>query len=207
MIENKLIAKKRLETGKGPSRRLRVQDELPAVIYSKGENTLGVIISPKETSKILHGPLRRNSLIELSVEGESKVRTVMVKERQIHPTKRTLVHVDFVQVNLKTPVVVAVPVKLFGKSESVTLGGKMDHVLHKMRISCLPNAVPEAINIDITHLPFGSTHTKDVVLPEGIALAEKPRVVVLTIKKPRGAAKEEEAAGAPAKGAAKPKGK
>lgn len=206
MIENKLIAKKRLETGKGPSRRLRMNEELPAVIYAKGQEALSVMICPRETSKILLGPLRRNTLIEMSIEGESKKRTVMVKERQIHPTKRSLVHVDFVEVNLKEPVVVSVPVKLFGKSESVTLGGKMDHVLHKMRVNALPNAVPEVINIDITSLPFGSTHTKDVILPEGTTLAEKPRVVVLTIKKPRGAAKEEETAAA-GKGAAKPKGK
>lgn len=206
MIENKLVAKKRAEIGKGPSRRLRMKDELPAIVYSKGDKAISVVICPKETGKILQGPLRRNSLIELSIEGDKK-RPVMVKERQIHPTKRTLVHVDFVEVSLKEPVTVAVPVKLFGKSESVTLGGKMDHVLHKMRVSCLPNAVPEVINIDITALPFGSTHTKDVLLPEGVSLAEKPRVVVLTIKKPRGAAKEEEGQAAQGKGAAKPKGK
>jgi hypothetical protein len=57
----------------------------------------------------------------------------------------------------------------------------------------LPSKIPEYLNVDVTDLPFGSTHTKDVILPEGLTLAEKPRVVVLTIKKPRGAAKEEEA--------------
>lgn len=211
MIENKLSAKKRPETGKGPARRLRMKEELPAVIYSKGRDATPVVICPREASKILHGPLRRNTLIEMSVEGESKKRTVMVKERQIHPTRRSLVHIDFAEVSLNEPVTVAIPVKLFGKSEAITLGGKLDHVLQKIRVSCLPNAIPEVINIDISPLPFGSTHTKDVPLPEGLKLAEKPRVVVLTIKKPRGAAKEEEAAqaqgAAPAKAAAKPKAK
>jgi large subunit ribosomal protein L25 len=219
MTEHKLIAKKRLETGKGPSRRLRMADELPAVLYARGQDTVPIIVSPKETTKILRGPLKRNAIIELAIEGDSKKRIVMVKERQIHPTKRGLSHVDFVEVDLKRPVTISVPVKLSGKSESVTLGGKLDHVLQKMRVSCLPGEIPEFIHVDVTDLPFGSTHTKDVLLPEGLKNAEKPRVVVLTIKKPRGATKEEgenapaaapKAAAAPAKAPAKapaPKGK
>lgn len=208
MSENNLSAKKRLETGKGPSRRLRMSEELPAVIYARGKDSLPITVCPRETTKILRGPLRRNAIIELALEGEAQHRMVMVKERQIHPTRRVLTHVDFVEVDLKRPVTVKVPVILSGKSEAVTLGGKLDHVLQKMHISCLPGNIPEQIVIDISQLPFGSTHTKDVPLPEGIKLAEKPRVVVLTIKKPRGAAKEETAApAAGGKGAAKPAAK
>ncbi len=208
MSENNLVAKTRTETGKGPSRRLRMNEELPAVIYSGGKESLPVIVCPRETTKILRGSLKRNAIIEIGIEGEAKKRMVMVKERQIHPTRRVLTHVDFVEVDLKKPVTVSVPVILSGKSESVTLGGKLDHVLQKMRISCLPGSIPENINVDISNLPFGSTHTKDVPLPEGIKLAEKPRVVVLTIKKPRGATKEEATAAAPVgKGAAKPAAK
>ena len=194
-MENKLSAKKRPQTGKGPSRRLRMNEELPAVLYARGQETVPVIVCPRETTRILRGPLKRNVIIELAIDGEAKNRMVMVKERQIHPTRRMLTHVDFVEVDLKRPVVVSVPVILNGKSESVTLGGKLDHVLQKMRISCLPDAIPENIAVDVTDLPFGSTHTKDLALPQGIKLAEKPRVVVLTIKKPRGTKEE---AGAPA---------
>lgn len=190
MIDNNLVAKKREKLGKGPSRKLRLNDELPAVVYSKGKDALSIIIDPRKTTKILKGPLRRNTVIKLDLENKSL--NVMVKERQIHPTRRNLTHVDFVEVDLKEPVIVSVPVILSGKSETVTLGGKLDHVLMKMKISSLPDRIPESINVDITNLPFGSTHAENVSLPEGITNAEKPRVVVLTIKKPRGAAKEEE---------------
>lgn len=201
MSEHKLVAKKRLELGKGPARRLRMKEELPAILYAKGETSMPITVCPRETTRVLRGPLRRNVLISLEIEGDKKARHVMVKERQIHPTRRDLTHVDFVEVDLKKPVVASVPVILTGKSESVVQGGKLDHVLQKMRVSCLPNSIPENIVIDTTDLPFGSTHTSDVALPEGLKLAEKPRVVVLTIKKPRGAAKDEEGQ-APAPGAA-----
>jgi large subunit ribosomal protein L25 len=187
-----LSAKKRLSLGKGPARRLRLNEELPAVIYAKGKDTLPIIINPRQTTKLLKGPLRRNVVIQLNVEGSPNV-NVMVRERQIHPTRRNLTHIDFVEVDLNKPVVVSVPVKLTGKSEAVTLGGKLDHVLTKMKISCLPMNIPEALNVDISDLSFGSTHAENIKLPQGLSNAEKARVVVLTIKKPRGAAKEEEA--------------
>lgn len=202
MSENVLPAKIREKLGKGPARRLRMNDELPAVVYKKGKESLPIIVSPRITTKLLLGPFRRNVVINLQIEGDKeKNRLVMVKERQIHPVRRSLSHVDFVEIDAKVPVTVAVPLKLIGKSESVTLGGKLDHVLTKMKVSCLAAKIPEYIDVDISNLPFGSTHTKEIALPAGIELAEKPRVVVLTIKKPRGAAKEEEAA---KEGAAKP---
>jgi len=192
MTNNILTAQKRQVLGKGPSRRLRMDNQLPAVVYAKGKETVSIIIDPRQTTKLLMGPLRRNVVIKLDVEGQNS--NVMVRERQIHPTRRSLTHVDFVEIDLNKPVVVSVPVTLSGKSEAVTLGGKLDHVLHKMKISCLPANIPEIINVDISDLSFGSTHAENINLPEGLCCAEKPRVVVLTIKKPRGAAKEEEAA-------------
>jgi large subunit ribosomal protein L25 len=194
-------ATKRDELGKGPSRRWRMQDKLPAVVYTSQKDAFPIIVCPREMTKIMRGPLRRNTVITLQIEGD-KARSVMIKERQIHPVRRNLVHIDFVEVDMKKPVLASVPLRLSGKSESVTMGGKLDQILQKMKISCLPNAIPEFIDINITNLPFGSTHCENIPLPEGLKLAEKPRVVVLTIKKPRGAAKEDEAAAkdaAPAK--------
>lgn len=208
VVENKLSASVRQELGKGPSRRLRSDKKIPAVLYTKGQPSLNLVVCPKEATRLLMGPLRRNTVINLALDNGGKVanKLVMVRERQIHQTRRDLIHADFVEVDAKVPVSVSVPVKLTGKSETVTTGGKMDHVLQKIRISCLPHQIPEIIEVDITHLPFGSMHASDVKLPEGATLVEKPNNVVLTIKKPRGATKEEEAAkegGAPAKGGKK----
>lgn len=197
-MEHQLTAQKRLEIGKGPSRRLRVKHKLPAVLYGLDKQSIPLVICPKETSKILRSPLKRNTLINLHIEGDNNNRHVMIKERQIHPTKRDLTHVDFIEVNLDKKVLVSVPVLLTGRSEAMIQGGKLDHVLQKMRIHCLPHKVPEAINVDVTNLSFGSTHTSNITLPEGASLAEKPNVVVLTIKKPRGAKEEEAKQASPA---------
>ena len=195
MSEIVLVAKLRENSGKGPSRKMRMQGEIPAVVYAKNQETLSISICPKQTAKAFLGPLRRNILVQLQVQGTKPVnKTVMLKDRQLHPIKREPIHVDFVEVDPSKPVVVCVPLKLVGKSEAVTMGGKMEQVLNKIHVRCLPNIVPQNIEIDLSTIGLGSTHAENVVLPQGLELAEKAKkVVVLTIKKPRGStAKEEE---------------
>ncbi len=188
----------RSSLGKGPARRLRAEEKLPAVLYGQGQKTVSITVCPKETAKVLLSPMRKNSVIDLELYDDSdKVlgkKLVMIKERQIHKTKRSLIHVDFVEIDKNKPVNVSVPVILNGKNEAIVQGGKLDHVLQKIKIACLPEAIPHNVEVDIGELGFGSTHASDIKLPEGVKLAEKPRVVLLTIKRPRGTAKEGEEA-------------
>ena len=203
MSENKLDAVVRTLTGKGAARKSRKAGRLPAVVYSKGQDTLGVEVSPRELTHILRRPLRRNALIELAVEGDS-TRHVMVRDIQKHPVRRDLVHVDFVQVDPSKEVIVEVPVALQGRAKSVVAGGKLEQVRRFVTVSCLPTVIPAQIDVDITDLPFGSTRTANIALPNGLTLQDDPALSVITIKAPRGkqAAEEEEgeAAAAPAQG-------
>ena len=201
MSENKLDAVVRTLTGKGAARKSRKAGRLPAVVYSKGQDTLGVEVSPRELTHILRRPLRRNALIELAVEGDA-TRHVMVRDIQKHPVRRDLVHVDFVQVDPSKEVIVEVPVTLQGRAKSVVAGGKLEQVRRFVTVSCLPTVIPAQIDVDITDLPFGSTRTANIALPNGLTLQDDPALSVITIKAPRGkqAAEEEEgeAAAAPA---------
>ncbi len=67
-----LQAKKRVLLGKGPARRLRMNEELPAVVYSYGQETLPITLSPREISKMLRGPLRRNIVINLEIADDKE---------------------------------------------------------------------------------------------------------------------------------------
>lgn len=182
-------------TGKGPSHRLRHAGLLPAIVYGKEKEATAIAISPKETTKALQSPLRRNIMMHLHLQNENgtevKSKTVMVRDIQIHPTKRSLTHIDFVEINIDEPVAVNVPLFLFGKSTSVVAGGKLDQIRQRILVNVLPTAIPEKIELDITDLPFGSTHASAVNLPAGVTLADAPNTPVVTIKIPR-ADKEED---------------
>lgn len=198
----------RLDTGKGPSRKLRMAGHIPAVVYGGGSKALAVAVSPKESTKILQGPLRRNVMIHLNLEQSDgtgrETKTVMVRDLQIDPVRRNLTHLDFVEINAKEPIEVSVPLILIGKSKSVLAGGQLDQIKHALKIKVMPSDVPVKFELDITDLEFGSTPASAIKLPAGCELAEAELNTVVSIHVPRedkNAAVAADAA-APAAGAA-----
>ncbi len=186
---NLLKATQRNETGKGASHRLRAKGLVPGIVYQGGAEALSISLHPSEASKLLLTPLKRNVLIHLEVsDANSKKlynKPVMVRDLQVHPTRRTLTHIDFMGIEVKNPVIASVPLKLSGKCLAVVDGGKLDQIVKKLQVSCLANKIPESITLDVTHLKFGSTHAEDVALPEGLSLAMPAKQPVVTIKIPK----------------------
>ncbi len=212
-----LFAEFRGQTGKGPSHRLRKAGQIPAIVYSGGKEATSIAVSPKDATRMLKGPLRRNQMIHLhltdSTAGKALTKTVMVRDLQIDPVRRDLKHVDFIEVNPKLPMKVAIPLILIGKSTAVTTGGgKLDQIKRAIHVRVLPGEIPEKVELDVTDLKFGSTHASEVKLPSGVALEEDPLEAVVTIRIPKAEKEEAEAtpvagaapavAGAPAAGAA-----
>jgi large subunit ribosomal protein L25 len=167
----------RTEHGKGAARRARNADLVPGVVYGLGE-TLGVTVSPKALTKAVTGPLRRNELLELSLKdaaGKVTTKFVMVKELQAHPIRRTAVHVDFLEVRKDKPVVAAIPVVLTGKSKAATAGAAQRLISRVLRVSVLPESIPESIQFDTTEAGFGVIRAKAVTLPKGLTLVGRSR--------------------------------
>lgn len=198
---NELSGVLRDATGKGPSHRLRAAGLLPAIVYGGGKSATSVAISPKEATKMLLSPLRRNILIHLNLKNakgvDQKVKTVMVRDLQIDPVRRTLLHIDFVETNPKEPVAVNVPLVTFGKAKSVTAGGKLEQIRQTIRVKVLPGDVPQKIELDVTDLEFGSTPASALNLPKGVTLVDPPHSAIVTIKIPR-ADKDDEGTATPA---------
>jgi large subunit ribosomal protein L25 len=195
MSENNIIATIRTKTGKGESTKLRAKGLTPAVVYSKGTQTTSITISPKEISKILLSPKRRNSIINLDLQDANNKsvgkKTVITRDLQVEPVKRTLSHIDFMEIDPKLPIAVKVPLTLIGKNQHITAGGKLELVKKFITVSCLPNLIPDNITFDISDISFGATLASAIGLPEGLNLAEDENGVFITIKMPRTTEKEE----------------
>lgn len=203
---NVIHAQVRSTAGKGSARKDRRAGLLPAIVYSGGRDASSICVYPREIGKLLHSPLRRNVLIELDVKDENgkdlKPKTVMVRDLQVHPVKRDLLHMDFVEIDPTQPVTVKVPIQLTGKSKAVTAGGKLEQVLHQLSVKSLPADIPASIAIDITDLKMGSTHASDLEIPAGLELATSSKAAILNIKIPKSAEEEEAAEAAAAEAAA-----
>ncbi len=180
-----LQATGRSEFGKGPVRRLRREGFIPAVVYAKGKPTFAVSVSPAQASRILQGPTRRNVLIELHLrekpDAQEQKHAVMVRDLQVDPVKRSLTHIDFIEVDPDKEVSMPVPLKLLGRSKQVIAGAKLRQLQRFVSVSCLPKNAPEHIELDITELPLGKTPAQAMPLPQGVRLSCDPQLYVVSI--------------------------
>ncbi|MBI5234296.1 MAG: 50S ribosomal protein L25 [Deltaproteobacteria bacterium] len=186
MEQVRLSAKTREALGKGHTGRLRMNKEVPAVLYGPSlKKNINLSLNYKEVDKILHGIGGGNVLINLAVLGEDKPRIAMFKEISRHPLKETYLHVDLLEIAMDRVVAVDVPVHLAGKSKGVLLGGIMQHELRKIKVECLPSFIPSSIDVDVTELGIGqSIHIKDIALAEGIKALSDANLTVVSVVAP-----------------------
>ena len=155
-----LEAVKRTGKGKNEARRLRASGKVPAVVYGAqkaGDKVapVPVAVSPKEMMRILHSASGVNTLITLTVPGESTQR-VLVKEFQLDPVTQHLLHADFYRVNLERKITVTVPLVLHGEAKGVKQQDGVLEFLHKeVEVECLPTEIPEHLDIDVSELELG----------------------------------------------------
>jgi large subunit ribosomal protein L25 len=201
----KLNATRRTESGKGSSRRLRRNAQIPAVAYGRELAATTVAVSPKALLSVLTSPHGQNAVVELDVEGAEKL-TVMVRDYAYHPLTRDLMHVDFVQVKLDQPVDVEVPFVCTGKAKGLVAGGILQQIFRRIPIRALPEKIPLHVEVDVTDLDMGeSLKANQIKLSEGVKVRLPDDQTVVVIATPEKVVEEEtKVPGAAAAGAAAP---
>ena len=183
--EARLKATPREGTGKGENRKLRATGRVPGVVYGHNETTRSVSLDAHELQVLFSKISVENTVIKLSIEGEKGEVQALVREVQSNPVKGDVVHVDFLQLHAGEKVDVEVPVHLVGTAVGVKLGGVMDHQIHELPVRCLPAAIPESFEVDVSALELGqSIHVSDIKLPEGVETDMDPERTVCSIVAP-----------------------
>jgi large subunit ribosomal protein L25 len=135
----------------------------------------------------LSGPAGQNTILTLNVDGSSY--NAIVKDMQRHPVRRTVAHVDFVQINLSEEIVVQVPVHLSGNAKAVvSAGGLVDPAVDTLEVKATPANVPNEIVIDITDMtPDSVIRLSDIAMPAGVSALGDPEMPVVTVLMSRAA--------------------
>ena len=177
----------RSSSGNGPSRTLRHEGRIPAVLYGPGSETVMLSVNTKELEQVIAKSTGGNVLLNLVIQnGETSNRTAMIKELQTHPVSRIFIHVDFYEIAMDRKIRVSIPVVTTGKSIGIEEGGILQIVRREIEVLCLPLEIPEAFEIDITDLKIGdSVHLEEIPLGDNIELPEDVNFTVLTIVAPK----------------------
>ncbi len=187
MEERSLVAHRREEKGKEKARKLRHQGLMPAVVYGHHEETIPITLDPKEFSKILRGGAGERTLINLTIEGLEGgpvTKTVILKEKQVDPVKRTMLHADLYTIAMDEKIHVSIPVHIVGKSPGVEQGGVLEQVLREIEVECLPGDIPPGIDVDVSSLDIGDAiHVGDITL-EKAKIQVDPEQTLVTVVPP-----------------------
>jgi large subunit ribosomal protein L25 len=199
-----LTANRRDVTGKA-ARRLRHRGRLPAVVYGHRTAASSIELDAHEFERVF-ARTGRTQLIDLAVDG-GRAHKVLVKEVQVSPRRNTPVHVDFHQVSLREKLQVDVPIAVTGEAEPVRMGdADVLQVLHSVRVECLPNDIPEAVEVDVSGLDHvdAGVRVAELELPRGVTAVTDPEELVVKLAARRVAPAEEEEAAAPVAEAERP---
>jgi large subunit ribosomal protein L25 len=195
--------------GRGASRRLRHGGRVPGILYGAGKPAQNIELDHNELAQHLKHESFHASILSLTVEGEKH--QVLLRDLQMHPWRAQVLHIDFQRVARDRKIHMKVPLHFMNQEIAPgvkTGGGAVNHVLSEIDISCLPDDLPEFIEVDLSNLQLGhSIHLSELNLPKGVEstqLRGGDDVVVVTIVMPRVEVEPEAEAAAPVEGAVAP---
>jgi len=182
MAEVTLKAEARDEFGKGAARRIRRTGQVPAVLYGHGSQPVHVTLPGHA---ILLALRQANVLLDIQLpDGTSEL--ALPKQVQRDPIRDTVEHVDLLIVKRGEKVTVEVPLVLVGEAAAETL---VNQDRNAVAVLAEATNIPAEIIVSIEGAHVGTQITlADLVLPDGVSLAEEPDSLVLTIVKARSAA-------------------
>jgi len=186
MAKKLTVLKAALRSGTGtcPSRQLRSQGVVPAVLYGAGRKTSSLQMDRAVIeAALVHG----DRLVNLNIEGADPAeRQAMIKEIQYAPVSHRPIHVDFLEVRADQTITVKVKVLLRGTPAGAASGGVTNAVLREVEVECLPVNIPEEIRLDISPLAIGDViRAKEIKLPADVKLATSEEAVVVAVEAPR----------------------
>jgi large subunit ribosomal protein L25 len=181
MSQTTLVVTTRTGKGTPAARRLRSEGHIPGILYGRGMEPISVMVERREFRLALSGPAGANTVLALEVGGVSY--PAVVKEMQRHPIRRTVNHIDFLQVNMNEEITVHVAVRLEGESKAVAaMGGLVDAAVDHLEVSCTPTNMPNEFVIDITDMqPDTVIRLSDISMPNGVTALGDPDMAVVTV--------------------------
>jgi large subunit ribosomal protein L25 len=196
------------QKGSAQSQRLRRAGFVPAEIYGHADTNLSITLPAKEFAALLATMKGENAFFALQVEGTPEPVVTLVKEIQYAPMDHKIIHVDFIKVKMNEKIRVRVPVRILNADLCVGVKemGTLQHFLRTIEVQCLPDQVPEHLDVDAAPLGIGaSVHVSNMKVPANVRITTDPQTVVVMVAQQTAEEKVAEvvaAVAAPVEGAA-----
>jgi large subunit ribosomal protein L25 len=150
------------------------------VLYGHKIDSTPITLEAHETSLLL-SRLTSSSLVTISLDG--KEYPTLVREKQRHPVKSHLLHLDFQALSLTEKTHAMVGIELSGTAPVVkSHNAVLVTSLTELEVEALPQDLPERVVVDISILaePGDSIHVRDIQLPGAVEILTNPDEVIVS---------------------------
>ncbi|MCL1475848.1 50S ribosomal protein L25/general stress protein Ctc [Argonema antarcticum] len=192
-MELTVECQKRLENSKPNA--LRRNGQIPAVLYGhKGAESIALTLNAKVAEQLLKKASINNTLINLNIPDIPWNGQTLLREVQSHSAKGFIYHLSFFAVSAHDTLEVGVPLHFVGEPVGVKLsGGMLDTVMTSIQVKCLPQSIPDNIEVDVSAMNIGDAlHIRELTLPPGVTAIAEPNQVVVSVLNTQGGATEAE---------------
>ena len=169
-----LIVESRETLGTSNARRMRHAGMVPAVIYGAAKETLNLAIDHNQLLRKLANESFLNSILTIKIGNQEE--SVLIKDIQIHPSKKQVMHIDLQRVKSDVIIRVSIPLQFINEDQSdgVKLeGGTVTALMNEVEVSCLPKDLPEKLEVDVSNLKLDDMlYLEDIELPEDVELLQ-----------------------------------
>lgn len=173
---------KREEEGTGASNQYRRNEQVPGVIYGKGEETTSILFDERDIENVLK-KLGDSAIFNIAFE-DGSVKQVYIKEVQRHSLKRNILHVSLQTLKAGQKVTVAVPVTLENTDDIKV--GILEQALYEVEVETLPSKVPNEYTLDAGKLEIGDTLTvADLESIPEVEILDEQDSLIATVSAPR----------------------
>lgn len=187
MAQLTLAACTRETSGKGAARKLREQNQLPAIFYGPKADPVMLTVNVNDLEKVFRQTSSENIILELQIQsdGGTDKRTVILKDLQVDPIRSVYYHADFYEIPMDKELTFQIPIHLANTPIGVGKGGILEHTLRELTVSCLPGSLVDQIEVDVSGLDVGDAlHVRDIQLPQGIRTSQDANVTIAIVAAP-----------------------
>ncbi|NQX57982.1 50S ribosomal protein L25 [Paenibacillus qinlingensis] len=163
----------------GTLKQMRKQGQIPAVVYSSRMKNEHIAVE----EKVIRTALKTNAHAILEVILPSKKKhPVMIHQVQKDSLSGQLIHLDFLQINMKEKLDTVVAVHFSGEPLGTKEGGMLQIELHEVMIRCMPNKLPNSLDVDISKLSIGDKlHVSELDAGKDVEILTDPEAILVTI--------------------------
>lgn len=192
MTTMKMQIEKREVFGKNKVNKMRVENLIPGVIYSREKETQHVNINSIEFLRV-YRVAGTSSMIDLELDGVST--PVIIKEVQRHPVRGNFTHIDFQELNMKEKIKMHVPISLLNRDSIKLQPSTLMQFLDEVEIECLPGDIPFHAELDVENMDFATAlyvSDLDIAKNDKIEILTELDQVVCSLSEPTTVVEEDE---------------